>query len=73
MTDLYHAFHATQAAYLEAPSSERAAATVEAFSAWAAEYIEDPVAAAEETEELRRRLAALHPAPQAERMVPRWA
>lgn len=72
-SDLYHAFHAAQEAYLAAPSPERAAATVEAFEAFAAEFIEDPIAAAEEAEDLRRRLAALHPAPQAERIVPRWA
>ena len=53
------------------PTPERAAVVIEAFAAWCAEFIADPVAADIEVEELRRKLQAERP--RAERLVPRWA
>jgi HAMP domain-containing protein len=67
---LYAACHAAHAAYLAEPTAARGDAWLAAFEEFAAVYIEDPVAAFEETEELRRKLQAARP--RAERLVPRW-
>lgn len=70
---LYVAYHTAHAAYLADPTADKATAWLSAFEDFAAVYIEDDVARHEEIEELRRTLTSLHPEPQAERIVPRWA
>lgn len=55
----WEAYSAAHAAYLAAPTPERAAAVVDSFAVFAAEFIPDAVAASEETEQLRRRLQAV--------------
>jgi hypothetical protein len=67
---LYEIFHRAHEAYVTEPTAERAAVCIETFQAFAAEFIPDPIAAHEETEELRRKLQAERP--RAERLVPRW-
>lgn len=56
----WEAYSVAHAAYLAAPTPERAAVVVDSFAAFASEFIPDAVAASEETELLRRRLQAAH-------------
>ena len=66
-SQIYKIFHDAHEAYLHEPTPERAAVVIEAFQAFAAEFIADPVAAHEEVEELRRKLQVERP--RAERLA----
>ena len=73
-SQLWELHCAAREAFEAEPSAEREAIVVETFAAFAAAYIGDPVAAHEETEELRRKLReARGEVPVCERLVPRWA
>lgn len=57
-TDLWNRYTAARVAYIESPTEASERALMEAFSAFAIEFIEDPVARNEEIERLRHNLIA---------------
>lgn len=75
-SELWQVYASAAARWTDRRSLENEAAMVAAYEAWVHAFLDDPVAAHESVEELRRNLmATTRPrAPGAgERMVPRWA